>query len=150
MVSIHQFKPQSESLTNEGCYIIEMQNIQDDPTCSIARARVEPGVTKKLHSLRGTVERYVILEGVGEVEVGGEDQLGRGPARLPELRPVAQLPTAAFLRRLLKPRPPRSKGRQLRVPGTAQANEESMGMKLLPDRPHQRNMRSTRKAARAM
>ena len=72
MVSIHQFKPQSESLTNEGCYIIEMQNIQDDPTCSIARARVEPGVTTKLHSLRGTVERYVILEGIGEVEVGGE------------------------------------------------------------------------------
>lgn len=37
---------------------------------SIARARVESGKTTKWHYLRGVTERYVILEGVGSVEVG--------------------------------------------------------------------------------
>lgn len=70
MEFVKPFRPKSVFLTKEGCYIIELQNVDDDPACSIARARVEPGVKTKLHSLRGTVERYVILEGVGEVEIG--------------------------------------------------------------------------------
>lgn len=35
-----------------------------------ARARVTPGVTTQFHPLRGTDERYVILEGEGLVQVG--------------------------------------------------------------------------------
>ena len=34
------------------------------------RARVEPGRTTRWHCLRGTGERYVILEGAGRVEIG--------------------------------------------------------------------------------
>lgn len=70
MEFINRFTPESERLTDEGCSIVEMRNLEEDPDCSIARARVEPGVKTKRHSLRETVERYVILEGVGEVEIG--------------------------------------------------------------------------------
>jgi mannose-6-phosphate isomerase-like protein (cupin superfamily) len=76
---INRFKPKSEFLTQEDCYIAELRNVDEDPTCSIARARVKPGVRTKLHRLRGTVERYVILEGVGEVEVGGEPPVSVSP-----------------------------------------------------------------------
>lgn len=54
----------------EGCHIIELSNSGDDPEVSIARARVEPGVTTRWHRLSGTVERYVILQGEGLVEIG--------------------------------------------------------------------------------
>ncbi|MFO0252772.1 MAG: cupin domain-containing protein, partial [Betaproteobacteria bacterium] len=43
---------------------------ENDPAMSIARARVEPGVTTAWHRVRGTVERYVILDGSGRMEVG--------------------------------------------------------------------------------
>jgi len=55
---------------DEGCFITELSNSTDDLALSIARARVEPGQTTKWHSLQGITERYVILEGCGEVEVG--------------------------------------------------------------------------------
>ena len=54
----------------EGCYITEWSNSPDDPDASIARARVLPGVTTRWHKLADTIERYVILQGDGEVEVG--------------------------------------------------------------------------------
>jgi len=41
------------------------------PDVSIARARVKAGVTTKLHRLKGVVERYVILSGIGKVDVAG-------------------------------------------------------------------------------
>ncbi|MDG4560900.1 MAG: cupin domain-containing protein, partial [Candidatus Competibacter sp.] len=41
-----------------------------DTAVSVARARVEPGVTTHWHRLRGVTERYLILEGQGRVEVG--------------------------------------------------------------------------------
>ncbi|MDJ0572670.1 MAG: cupin domain-containing protein [Pleurocapsa sp. MO_192.B19] len=47
-----------------------MSNIPDDPDASIARARVEPGVTTRWHRLKGTVERYYIVNGRGRMEVG--------------------------------------------------------------------------------
>ena len=56
--------------TPEGCYIIEVCNTSRDPDASIARARVQPGVTTRWHRVHGTTERYVILEGKGRVEVG--------------------------------------------------------------------------------
>ena len=60
----------TEIYIDEGCYITELSNSKDDPELSIARARVKPGVTTKLHKLRNTIERYVILEGEGVVELG--------------------------------------------------------------------------------
>ena len=60
----------AEYYFEERCHIIEWWNSSDDPQASIARARVEPGVTTRLHRLRDTSERYVGLEGRGRVEVG--------------------------------------------------------------------------------
>ena len=54
----------------EGCYINELSNSSEDPDVSIAQARVLPGETTRWHRLRNTVERYVILQGQGEVEIG--------------------------------------------------------------------------------
>ena len=53
----------------EGCFITELSNSADDSDVSIARARLEPGKITRWHCLRGTVERYVVLHGVGLVEV---------------------------------------------------------------------------------
>lgn len=62
--------PRAEVFTPERCHILELSNTPDDPDVSIARARVEPGVTTGWHRVVGTAERYVILEGTGRVEVG--------------------------------------------------------------------------------
>ena len=59
-----------EYFTPEQCYILEVSNSPDDEACSIARARVAPGVTTRWHRVKETAERYVILEGRGRVEVG--------------------------------------------------------------------------------
>jgi mannose-6-phosphate isomerase-like protein (cupin superfamily) len=68
--AIRRYTPAAEFYTAEGCFINELSNIADDPGLSIARARVAPGVTTRWHRVNGTVERYVILEGKGRVEVG--------------------------------------------------------------------------------
>ncbi|MGB5632224.1 MAG: cupin domain-containing protein [Waterburya sp.] len=60
----------NEFYTPEKCYITELSNIPEDPDASIARARVEPGVTTRWHRLKGTVERYYIINGRGRMEVG--------------------------------------------------------------------------------
>ena len=60
----------TESFFAEGCFITEWWNSTADPEVSVARARVEPGVTTRWHRLRGVTERYLILEGQGRVEVG--------------------------------------------------------------------------------
>ena len=54
----------------ENCYITELSNTPEDPDVSVARARVEPGVTTRWHRLAGTVERYYIIDGRGCAEVG--------------------------------------------------------------------------------
>lgn len=59
-----------EFYTEERCHILEMSNSTADEQLSIARARVEPGVTTAFHCVIDTVERYVILQGQGEVEIG--------------------------------------------------------------------------------
>lgn len=59
-----------EIYTEERCHIVELSNHADDPAVSIARARVEPGMTTRWHRLRGIAERYVILQGSGRVELG--------------------------------------------------------------------------------
>jgi mannose-6-phosphate isomerase-like protein (cupin superfamily) len=68
--TIRRADPGAEFLTPELCHILELWNSEDDPGVSIARARVEPGVTTRWHRIAGTTERYVILEGTGRVEVG--------------------------------------------------------------------------------
>lgn len=61
---------EDEFYTSEGCYIIELSNSADDDNVSIARARLEPGKTTRWHRLDATAERYVILQGMGRVEIG--------------------------------------------------------------------------------
>lgn len=61
-----------EYFFREGCFILELLNTPDDPALSIARARVEAGVTTANHYLVSTVERYLILEGQGEVTIDGQ------------------------------------------------------------------------------
>jgi len=71
---IHHSDISREYFADERCYILELRNSPDDPDVSIARARVEPGVTTKRHRVVGTAERYVILEGAGVVFIGGLDE----------------------------------------------------------------------------
>lgn len=60
----------TEFYTSERCYIAELSNTPDDPDVSIARARVEPGVTTRWHRLKATTERYLIISGTGLAEIG--------------------------------------------------------------------------------
>ena len=60
----------AEYFSEERCHILELANHEADGAASIARARVVPGATTVWHRVRGTVERYVILQGTGRVEVG--------------------------------------------------------------------------------
>ena len=69
-VPILRAHPATEVLTDERCHILELSNSADDPQMSIARARVEPGVTTRWHHVADSVERYVILDGVGRMEIG--------------------------------------------------------------------------------
>jgi mannose-6-phosphate isomerase-like protein (cupin superfamily) len=68
--TIKQQNIKEEFYTPEKCYITELSNTPDDPDVSIARARVEPGVTTRWHRLKETFERYVIISGRGIVEIG--------------------------------------------------------------------------------
>lgn len=60
----------TEYFFEEGCFITEWWNSADDPDVSVARARVPPGGTTRWHRLTGVIERYVVLEGEGLVEIG--------------------------------------------------------------------------------
>lgn len=68
---IRQADPEREFFTPERCYILELSNTPEDAGLSIARARVLPGVSTRWHRVIDTAERYVILEGHGQVEVKG-------------------------------------------------------------------------------
>jgi mannose-6-phosphate isomerase-like protein (cupin superfamily) len=73
------FDEQSEFFTDEGCFITELLNSPEDASASIARARVEPGVTTRFHRVNGLVERYVMFSGRGRVEVGSLPPQEVGP-----------------------------------------------------------------------
>lgn len=62
----------AEFFTEEKCHIIEVSNSPDDSELSIARARVEVGVTTRWHLLIDTAERYVMMSGEGSVELAGQ------------------------------------------------------------------------------
>ena len=78
----------SEYWFEEGCYITELSNTADDPDASVARARVPPGATTRWHRLRGTTERYVMLEGRGRVELGDEPARDVGPGDVVHIPPM--------------------------------------------------------------
>jgi len=59
-----------EFFTSEQCYIRELSNSDRDPQVSIAQVRVRPGITTRWHRLVGIAERYCILSGNGEVQIG--------------------------------------------------------------------------------
>ncbi|WP_296807949.1 cupin domain-containing protein [Thiocapsa sp.] len=84
---IHTPREADEFFTDEGCYILETWNRADDPMLSVARARVEPGVTTRLHRLAGIAERYLILSGTGRVEVEGIPPQSVGPGDLVYIPP---------------------------------------------------------------
>lgn len=70
MAKHFQFDPAAEFYTDERCFINELSNSESDPECSIAMARIEPGITTEVHQLKGTIERYIIVEGKGRIESG--------------------------------------------------------------------------------
>ena len=69
-VSVKLSAVAEEYFFEEGCYITELSNSDDDAAVSIARARLASGEATRWHMLRDTGERYVLLEGRGLVEVG--------------------------------------------------------------------------------
>lgn len=70
---VRRYRAEAEYFfASERCHIVELSNDASDRDVSIARARVEPGITTCWHRLADTIERYVILEGQGRVEVGDE------------------------------------------------------------------------------
>lgn len=77
--AIRPLDPAVEFYTEEKCHVLELANVPDDPDCSIARARVEPGVVTRLHRLAGVAERYVVLEGRGRAEIAGLPPHDVGP-----------------------------------------------------------------------
>lgn len=64
-------RPQNraEFWTGERCFITELLNDPSMPEASLARARVEPGITTALHRL-DVEETYVIEAGEGLMQVG--------------------------------------------------------------------------------
>lgn len=69
----------AEFYTPERCFINELSNSDADPEVSVARARVPAGVTTRWHRLNGTTERYVLLSGCGQAEVGSLPAQDVGP-----------------------------------------------------------------------
>ncbi|MGB5628947.1 MAG: cupin domain-containing protein [Woeseiaceae bacterium] len=71
-------KAKPEVWTSERCYISELVNDENWPEFSIARTRVEPGVTTQLHAL-AVHEVYVIESGTGQMTVGDDAPFPVGP-----------------------------------------------------------------------
>jgi mannose-6-phosphate isomerase-like protein (cupin superfamily) len=71
-------KAKPEFWTDERCYIAEFVNDPAWPEFSLARCRVEPGVTTQRHAL-SVHEVYLIREGTGMMYVGGDPPFEVGP-----------------------------------------------------------------------
>jgi mannose-6-phosphate isomerase-like protein (cupin superfamily) len=71
----------TEVWTRERCFITELLNSARHPEVSVARTRVEPGVTTELHRL-GVAEWYVIEQGTGMMQVGRETPFGVNPGTI--------------------------------------------------------------------
>ena len=70
-VAIRHVREPEEFMTPENCSILESWNSEADSAVSIARARVKPGESTKLHRVRGLIERYLIVAGHGIATIGG-------------------------------------------------------------------------------
>lgn len=71
-------KGKPEVWTVERCFIAELVNTSAWPELSLARARVEPGVTTQRHAL-DVLEFYVIKQGQGLVRIGEDAPFPVGP-----------------------------------------------------------------------
>jgi mannose-6-phosphate isomerase-like protein (cupin superfamily) len=71
-------KAKPEIWTEERCYIAEIVNDPAWPEFSLARCRVEPGVTTQWHSL-SVHEVYLVRTGTGLMYVGDEAPFAVGP-----------------------------------------------------------------------
>ena len=78
MLTFNTVNPGDEFPTRERCGILELLNGKEVEDLSIARCRVEPGVTTELHSLAGVREVYIVVSGGGVMDDGrGEgDRVG--------------------------------------------------------------------------
>ena len=63
-----------EFFTSERCHISELLNDATSPQLSMARCRVEIGVTTQLHALKGVRETYLIEKGEGVMDDGGNSE----------------------------------------------------------------------------
>lgn len=84
-VKIHDSS--QEYATDERCHIIEIANDTGDESASIARARVDVGVTTAWHRLNEVAERYIIVSGTGLVEVEGIEATAVGPGDVVRIPP---------------------------------------------------------------
>jgi len=73
-----------EVWTEERCFITELLNDVNVPDVSLARCRVEPGVTTQLHRL-SVREWYVVEHGRGLMEVGDREPRPIGPGDVVEI-----------------------------------------------------------------
>jgi mannose-6-phosphate isomerase-like protein (cupin superfamily) len=72
MQGIIRSQSKQEKYFEEDCFITEMLDSEEYPDMSIAKARVNPGVTTVLHWVNNTEEKYYILSGSGEMEIDGK------------------------------------------------------------------------------
>jgi mannose-6-phosphate isomerase-like protein (cupin superfamily) len=71
-------KSKPEAWTGERCFITELVNDAEWPAFSLARCRVEPGVTTELHAL-SVLEFYVVERGSGRMRIGDAPPFEIGP-----------------------------------------------------------------------
>jgi|GEM_PF-319659 len=76
---VQKRSPLTEFYTAERCHVTEWWNRREDPALSVARLRVEAGVSTRPYRLRGVSERYLILAGRGTIDIDGEKrEIGPG------------------------------------------------------------------------
>ena len=84
---IRPFAAAEECYTEERCHIRELSNTEEDPDLSICQARVTPGEITRWHRLSGIVERYIILEGSGRLELADHPPQQVGPGDVVRIPP---------------------------------------------------------------
>ncbi|MCU7940518.1 MAG: hypothetical protein KZQ64_03285 [gamma proteobacterium symbiont of Bathyaustriella thionipta] len=67
MSYVTKYQADNQFTTSERCTINELLNNADNKHCSIAKASVQQGITTQLHTVKNSVEYYIILEGEAEV-----------------------------------------------------------------------------------
>jgi mannose-6-phosphate isomerase-like protein (cupin superfamily) len=87
LAEVKKYDNSQEYETDERCHITEVANDAGDEQLSIARARVDAGVTTAWHRLNDVSERYIILSGRGLVEVEGMDATSVGPGDVVRIPP---------------------------------------------------------------